>query len=153
MSVGWKRTEKVIVTAGYLFPRWEHFIPRLGMFCSQGGNNSSAIGAVFSFNKERVLNDRGRLLKIKGRLLRNKGWLLENKGTLLRNKWQLFEKCLISPVNVSECLNLKGTCIFHHSRYPSLDLSHHLSLDPSLYLALSHTLLFKRKNLMLTLEI
>ena len=29
------------VTAGYLFPRWERFIPRLGMFCSQGGNNSS----------------------------------------------------------------------------------------------------------------
>ena len=23
----------------HLFPRWEHFIPRLGILCSQGGNN------------------------------------------------------------------------------------------------------------------
>ena len=25
-------------TARQIFPRWEYFLPRLGMFCSQGGN-------------------------------------------------------------------------------------------------------------------
>ena len=34
--------------AKYLFPGWEHFIPRVGMFCSQGGNKT------------------GRVMKIKG---------------------------------------------------------------------------------------
>ena len=40
--VGYSTLSNSAVTVGYLFPRWERFIPRLGMFCSQGGNNSSA---------------------------------------------------------------------------------------------------------------
>ena len=61
------------------------FIPTLGTFYSQAGNvlfprweSFIGIGAVFSFNKERVLNDKGTLLKIKGRLLENKWFLLQD---------------------------------------------------------------------------
>ena len=35
-----KELQAVHFLAHYLFPRWECFIPRLGMFCSQRGNNS-----------------------------------------------------------------------------------------------------------------
>jgi hypothetical protein len=55
------------LTTCIVFPRWERFIPRLGIFYSQGGNKK--------YNKERVLLN-------KGWLLNNKGWLLENKRRL-----------------------------------------------------------------------
>ncbi len=55
------------ITARFLFPTWECFVPGLGIFHSQGGN------------------------KCLGPLL-NKQLLLKNKGTLLNHKWHLFEK-------------------------------------------------------------
>ncbi|MCR5365246.1 MAG: hypothetical protein K6E67_03780 [Prevotella sp.] len=91
-----------MLRAETLFPGWEHFIPKVGMFCSQGGNN-----------KGQVLQNKCRVLKIKGTLFENKNWL--------------FEKSLISPVNPSECLYLKVTWMLHLSLDLSHDFSHHHS--------------------------
>ena len=55
------------ITARFLFPTWECFVPSLGIFHSQGGNKCSPP-------------------------LLDKQLILKNKDALLDNKWRLFEK-------------------------------------------------------------
>ena len=63
------------MTVGYLFPAWEYFIPNVGSFHSQCGNNLSA----------------SRLLSNKCRVLNDKGTLLENNPRLFENRWHLLQ--------------------------------------------------------------
>ena len=56
-----------------VFPRWEIFLPSMGMFDSQGGNTFLYEDFACA-NKAWLFNDRGRLLKNKGRLLKRRAF-------------------------------------------------------------------------------
>ena len=68
----------------FLFPYWEDFIPKVGIFCSQGGNNFCAGG--LSANNPRLLLNKVPLLLEKGMLLNGRGMLLRNKYCLMKKR-------------------------------------------------------------------
>ena len=67
-----------------LFPRWEYFLPKAGIFFSAR--------ISLAANKVGLFNDRGRLLHDKGRLLKIKGALLQDKRHLLQDLTLFFEE-------------------------------------------------------------
>jgi len=80
------------VTAGGLFPGWEHFIPKVGTFYSHTGNVLLPKVGISELGQRMILRSEARQLFInKGRVLKFKGGLVKIKGGLFAHRWHLFE--------------------------------------------------------------
>ena len=113
-------------TARQIFPRWEYFLPRLGMFCSQGGNfllsvclskSRNALGewraeAVFRAKPQRTIKSGPfadawrcrRRSRCGGRAAARRGGIRESGGCL--RCCSLF--CSFLLLYVDECFVLRG---------------------------------------------